>query len=85
VRNRRINKYKFLNTTKNSKYPSKYSENFCPAIGNIGIMSVHSQPRLFLLFIFVGKGGGGERFGKQPLTNMPPKSNDVTNLMVSHR
>jgi hypothetical protein len=39
ARNRGINKYKFWNTAKNSKYRG----NFCPAIGNTGVISVCYQ------------------------------------------
>jgi hypothetical protein len=46
------NKYKFLNTAKNSKYPSKYRGNFCPVIGNTGVISVRYQlPLCFVLVI----------------------------------
>ena len=38
----------FLIVAKNSRSPSKYSRNFCPAIGNSAVISVRYQlPRLF--------------------------------------
>jgi hypothetical protein len=40
ARNREINKkkHKFCNTAKNAKYTSKYGGNFCPALGNTGVI-----------------------------------------------
>jgi hypothetical protein len=51
ARNRVINKCKCWNTAKNSKYPSKYRGNFCPVIGNTGVISVRYQPPLCFVLV----------------------------------
>lgn len=39
---------------------SKYSGNFCPAIGDTGVISVRYLLRLFFLsLVFVGRGSSG--------------------------
>jgi len=41
---------------KNSKYPSKYKGNFCPAIGSTGVISVcYKLSVLGTVNIFIGK------------------------------
>jgi len=54
ARKRIISKYKLWRTAKNSKYASKYSGNFCQAIGSTGLISVRYQLPLCSVFFFLG-------------------------------
>jgi len=48
-----VDKYKFWNTIKNSKYPAKCDRNICLWTGNTGVISVHYQlPLWFGQFVF---------------------------------
>jgi hypothetical protein len=45
----------FLRRAKNSKHPSKYRGNFCPAIGNAGVIYVRYQLPHFFIYIIIGR------------------------------
>jgi len=75
ARNRGINE-KTWSIAKNSKYSSHYRWTFCPAVGNIGVISVRYHLPLFVvLFCSVFRFRGYGLFGLRKLNFRVPPQN----------